>query len=272
ARLRRVGCDHRADPVSRAVASLDSAVHLRVRRASAVGGVGGLALSRDPPGRGARRGAERDGQRAAVASVARDLRAACRRGDLRAARGARRPAAAGSGPCDLGVLRGARRARAVGKRRGAAGRSRARTRTASARGRAALTDPLLRARGVARRFGAQVALEPTDIDVRAGESLALIGPNGAGKSTLLAILADVLEPCEGRVERVGGVRVGWVPQRPALYDRLTARENLELFARLEGAKSAAGAAERLLTRFDVPADRPAHTLSVGNRQRLNVAL
>ena len=60
----------------------------------------------------------------------------------------------------------------------------------------------MRARGVARRFGAQVALEPTDIDVRGGESLALIGPNGAGKSTLLAILAGALEPSEGHVERV----------------------------------------------------------------------
>ncbi|TML82932.1 MAG: ATP-binding cassette domain-containing protein, partial [Actinobacteria bacterium] len=126
-----------------------------------------------------------------------------------------------------------------------------------------MTEALLRARGVARRFGAQVALEPTDIDVRAGESLALIGPNGAGKSTLLAILAGALDPSEGGVERVGGVRVGWVPQRPAFYDRLTGRENLELFARLEGEPSAAGAAERLLARFDVPADRPAHMLSVG---------
>jgi ABC-type multidrug transport system ATPase subunit len=133
-------------------------------------------------------------------------------------------------------------------------------------------EPFLRARGVARRFGAQVALEPTDLDVRRGETLALIGPNGAGKSTLLSLLAGALEPSAGRVERVDGRRVGWVPQRPALYERLTARENLELFARLEGETDHAGIAERLLARFDVPADRPAYTLSVGNRQRLNVAL
>ena len=127
---------------------------------------------------------------------------------------------------------------------------------------------LLRARGVARRFGAQVALQPTDFDVNGGESIALIGPNGAGKSTLLSILAGALQPSAGHVERVGGVRVGWVPQRPAFYDRLTPRENLALFARLEGGFPY----EQLLTRFDVPADRPAHALSVGNRQRLNVAL
>ena len=109
-----------------------------------------------------------------------------------------------------------------------------------------MTDALLRARNVARRFGSQVALEPTDIDVRAGETLALIGPNGAGKSTLLSILAGALEPSAGRLERLDGVRVGWVPQRSSFYDRLTARENLELFARLEGEGDPAETAERLL--------------------------
>jgi ABC-2 type transport system ATP-binding protein len=135
-----------------------------------------------------------------------------------------------------------------------------------------LTETVLRARKVARRFGMQVALEPTDLGVNAGEALALIGPNGAGKSTLLALLAGALEPSGGTIERVGAVRVGWVPQRAAFYDRLTARENLELFARLEGEPDHRATAARLLDRFDVPADRPAHTLSVGNRQRLNVAL
>ncbi len=127
------------------------------------------------------------------------------------------------------------------------------------------SDPFLRARGVARRFGVQVELEPTDIEVRSGETLALIGPNGAGKSTLLSLLAGALEPSSGRVERVNEVRVGWVPQRPAFYDRLTPRENLELFARLEGEGKHVAVAGRLLERFDVPADRPAHT-------RLNVAV
>ena len=135
-----------------------------------------------------------------------------------------------------------------------------------------MSDALLRAHGVARRFGARVALEPTDLDVRAGETLALVGPNGAGKSTLLSLLAGALEPSSGSVDRLGGVRVGWVPQQNALYDRLTARENLELFARLEGEARHAQVAERLLQRFEVPPDQPAHTLSVGNRQRLNVAL
>ncbi|TMK68734.1 MAG: ABC transporter ATP-binding protein [Actinobacteria bacterium] len=134
------------------------------------------------------------------------------------------------------------------------------------------SEPLLRARGIARRFGAHVALEPTDLDVSAGEAIALIGPNGAGKSTLLSMLAGSLEPSAGAVERVDGVRVGWVPQRPSLYERLTARENLELFARLEGERDPSAAAGALLSTFDLPGDRPAASLSVGNRQRLNVAI
>ena len=128
---------------------------------------------------------------------------------------------------------------------------------------------MLRARGVARRFGSQVALEPTDVDVNARETLTLIGPNGAGKSTLLALLAGALEPSAGTIERVDEVRVGWVPQRAAFYDRLTARENLELFGRLEGEPDHVAAATQLLARFEIPRDRPAYTLSVGNRQPLN---
>jgi ABC-2 type transport system ATP-binding protein len=132
---------------------------------------------------------------------------------------------------------------------------------------------MLAARGAARRFGTQVALEPTTLEVREGEVLALIGPNGAGKSTLLALLAGALEPSEGSIERRRGVRVGWAPQRPAHYGRLSARQNLELFARLEGEDEPRAAAERLLESYDLPRDgRASSTLSVGNRQRLNLAI
>jgi len=132
---------------------------------------------------------------------------------------------------------------------------------------------LLAARGISRRFGAHLALAPTDLEVGSGEAVALVGPNGAGKSTLLAVLAGALRPTAGLVERSPGVRVGWMPQRPAHYGRLTARENLELFARLEREPDPDGAAERLLARFELPADpKPSAHLSVGNRQRLNLAL
>ena len=129
---------------------------------------------------------------------------------------------------------------------------------------------LLRAVGVARRYGPLEALAPTDLELRGGETVALVGPNGAGKSTLLAILAGSLAPSAGRVD--GDARTGWVPQRPAHYGRLTARENLELFARLEGVAEPAAAAARLLERFSLPPDQLSGELSVGNRQRLNVAL
>jgi ABC-type multidrug transport system ATPase subunit len=134
----------------------------------------------------------------------------------------------------------------------------------------AAAEPLLVARGVSRRFGERVALEPTDVELRAGETVALVGPNGAGKSTLIALLAGALEPSSGSVD--ARARVGWVPQRASLYRKLTARENLELFARLERENDVARVASALLSEFDVPPDVPAGALSVGNRQRLNVAI
>jgi len=130
---------------------------------------------------------------------------------------------------------------------------------------------LVRALRVARRYGEIEALAPTDLELEAGETVALVGPNGAGKSTLLALLAGALEPSEGTVEV--HARVGWVPQRPSHYARLSARENLELFARLEGVREPRAAARSLLERFSLPLEaRPSGELSVGNRQRLNVAL
>jgi ABC-2 type transport system ATP-binding protein len=133
--------------------------------------------------------------------------------------------------------------------------------------------PLLAARGVARRFGDHTALHPVDLTVADGEVVALVGPNGAGKSTLLAILARALEPSAGTVGYRPGTRTGWMPQRPAHYARLSARQNLELFARLEREPEPSAAADRLLERFELPTDdRPSSSLSVGNRQRLDLAL
>jgi ABC-2 type transport system ATP-binding protein len=135
------------------------------------------------------------------------------------------------------------------------------------------SSPLLAARGAARRFGHTSALEPVELEVWDGEAVALVGPNGAGKSTLLSLLAGALEPSEGTIERRKGVRVGWAPQRPAQYGRLSARENLELFARLEGEADPQAAAERLLDAFELPGEAaPSANLSVGNRQRLNLAI
>ena len=124
-------------------------------------------------------------------------------------------------------------------------------------------QPLLAARGVARRFGAHTALEATDLEIHRGEVVALVGANGAGKSTLLAILAGALEPSAGAVERVDGASIGWAPQRPGVYGRLTPRENLRFFARLAAVDGAVDS--------DLP-ERPASELSVGERQRLSLAV
>jgi ABC-2 type transport system ATP-binding protein len=132
---------------------------------------------------------------------------------------------------------------------------------------------LVRAESLGRRFGRRAALAPIDFTVAAGDSIALVGPNGAGKSTLLSLLAGALEPSSGRIEHAAGIRIGWVPQRPAHYGRLTPRENLELFARLESVAGPEASAGRLLTRFGLPDDgRTSDELSVGNRQRLDLAL
>ena len=132
---------------------------------------------------------------------------------------------------------------------------------------------LLAARGVTRRFGDHVALHPTDIEVSAGEAVALVGPNGAGKSTLLALLAGSLPPSAGRVERAPGTSVGWAPQRAGHYGRLTPRENVELFARLADEPDPPARATALLEALGLRDDaRPSGVLSVGQRQRLNLAL
>ena len=81
-------------------------------------------------------------------------------------------------------------------------------------------------------------------------------------------------PSEGEVVSSGPQpRIGWVPQRPAQYGRLTARENLELFARLEGVRDLDGKVSRLLRLVELEDGRkPAAELSAGNQQRLNVAV
>jgi ABC-type multidrug transport system ATPase subunit len=133
--------------------------------------------------------------------------------------------------------------------------------------------PLLAARGAGRRFGEHTALQQTTLEVYEAQVVALLGPNGAGKSTLLALLAGGLRPTWGAVERRAGVKIGWTPQRPAHYGRLSPRENLQLFAELEGEGDPPAAVTRLLEQFELPVEpRPSARLSVGNRQRLNLAI
>ncbi len=135
-----------------------------------------------------------------------------------------------------------------------------------------MAETLLAASTISRRFGRVIALEPIDLELRSGEAVALVGPNGAGKSTLMAILAGALKASGGRLSVTGSAKVGWLPQRPAHYGRLTALENLALFARLEQVSDPEEEAERMLERFSLPSDRLSAYLSIGNRQRLSLAI
>jgi ABC-2 type transport system ATP-binding protein len=145
--------------------------------------------------------------------------------------------------------------------------------------------PAVLAEGVSKRFGHVQALDGVSLEVPEGSVLALLGPNGAGKTTLVRILTTLLGPDEGRVE-IGGLdtvrdrrqvrtMIGLSGQFAAVDDRLTARENLELVARLYhlSPDETRARVTELLERFDLvgPADRPSYTYSGGMRRRLDLA-
>jgi ABC-2 type transport system ATP-binding protein len=130
-------------------------------------------------------------------------------------------------------------------------------------------------RGLAKRYGEREALCEVSFDVAAGELVAIVGPNGAGKTTLLSILAGVQTASAGTVDGPGaGSAIGWAPQQPAVYSRLTVSENLRLFARLEGVADSDAVVARMLeqTGLSERAGERVERLSGGNRQRVNVAL
>jgi ABC-2 type transport system ATP-binding protein len=134
-------------------------------------------------------------------------------------------------------------------------------------------EPVLEARGLVKRYGMREALKGVSVSADRGELVAVIGPNGAGKTTLLSILAGVQHPDAGTLVRAPR-NLGWVPQQAALYSKLTVRENMDLFARLERCPDPRAATARMLelTELVERADDQAATLSTGNRQRVNIAL
>ena len=143
----------------------------------------------------------------------------------------------------------------------------------------------IEAERLTKRFGVTPALNGFDLALPWAEVTALVGPNGAGKTTLLLILASLLAPDSGHA-RVGGAdtvqqpkevhaAVGWMPDFFGVYDDLTAREYLELFAaayRMNRNQSSARATE-LIERLHLGplADARVHTLSRGQKQKLGLA-
>jgi ABC-2 type transport system ATP-binding protein len=134
----------------------------------------------------------------------------------------------------------------------------------------------LGAANLVKRFGDREALRGVTFEVYPGERVAIIGPNGAGKTTLLSIMAGIQQSSGGSVHRPAGgpLEVGWVPQQPAVYSKLSVAENLRLFARLERVSDPDAAVERMLaqTGLGERAADEVSKLSGGNRQRVNIAV
>jgi heme exporter protein A len=133
---------------------------------------------------------------------------------------------------------------------------------------------------VSRSFGRRRALSRVSLTCRAGTILGLLGPNGAGKSTLLAILSTLLAPTSGHVRygeleaRAAGprlrARLGLLGHDLYLYPELTARENLQFFARLYGLPGPGDLVARALHHAGLSerADDVVSGFSRGMRQRL----
>lgn len=137
-----------------------------------------------------------------------------------------------------------------------------------------------------RQFGGRTALDGASFALQSGEFLALLGPNGAGKTTLIRSISGRLKPGSGRilihgqVQQAGGDptllrRLGVIPQNIAIYDNLTASENLNLFGRIFGVESAElpnRVAEALeWTGLKDRAREPVKGFSGGMQRRLNIA-
>jgi ABC-2 type transport system ATP-binding protein len=143
---------------------------------------------------------------------------------------------------------------------------------------------VIQAKRLTRRFGSQVAVEDVSFEVGAAEIVALLGPNGAGKTTTLRMLAGLLAPTSGAItidgvqltRRTGAVirsKIGFLPEAPGLWERLTVRENLVVYAGLYGLHEAEKTIERLLDIFGLGshADARAAELSKGMRQKTAIA-
>lgn len=148
---------------------------------------------------------------------------------------------------------------------------------------------LVEARGLRKAFGPMPVLRDVELDVVPGEVVAILGPNGAGKSTLLRILAGISRARAGSLTVLGADchpgrpprevlgRIGYLGHEAMVYEDLTPRQNLELFARLYrrsfGDRTPQEIARASLARvgLDHARERPTRALSRGMLQRLAIA-
>ncbi|NOZ29710.1 MAG: heme ABC exporter ATP-binding protein CcmA [Chloroflexi bacterium] len=143
--------------------------------------------------------------------------------------------------------------------------------------------PMIQVRGLVKSFGRKVVLRGIDLDMPAGQTLALFGPNGAGKTTFIRILATLSKATAGEV-CIGGVElsragselrryIGLVSHAPLVYDSLTGEENLRFFARMYDLGDADRRIRHVLERVGLVHRRhdPVRTYSRGMVQRLAIA-
>jgi ABC-2 type transport system ATP-binding protein len=135
-----------------------------------------------------------------------------------------------------------------------------------------------------RRFGGRAAVDDVTLDVRPGEIVALLGPNGAGKTTTMRMMAGLIAPSQGSVT-IDGValthttgdalrgHIGFLTEAPGLWDRLTVRENLRVYAGIYEIPEPDAAIGRALDTFELRdrAATPAAELSKGMRQKVALA-
>ena len=144
-------------------------------------------------------------------------------------------------------------------------------------------EPAVEARGLAKYYGPQVALDEVDLSLSKGERLAVLGPNGAGKTTLIALLGTIMRPSAGTLRVMGfdtadapnevRRRVGVVAHRTYLYEELSARENLLFYGQLYGVQNLATRVDGLLKLVDIypRRDDQIGSLSRGMQQRVALA-
>jgi ABC-2 type transport system ATP-binding protein len=138
-------------------------------------------------------------------------------------------------------------------------------------------------RRLVKTYGRVRAVDDVSFEVHGGEVVALLGPNGAGKSTTIKAVTGLLRPTGGAVS-VGGhaleraplaakALLGYVPDRPYLYQKLTGRELLRFLARLRRVEEGEAKAEAWLAHFDLQrsANELIETYSHGMRQKLTFA-